>query len=53
LGIPDEGDQGVAEQLIGEDRDQAALAAAGALETAPISREVDLLETADDKEVNV
>jgi hypothetical protein len=53
LGLPEESERGAAEQLIGEDRDQAAIQAAGVMETAPISREVEMLETADDKGVNV
>jgi hypothetical protein len=51
LGLTEEGT--TAEQLIGEDRDAAATASAGVMETAPVSREVTLLETADDKGVNV
>jgi hypothetical protein len=51
LGLTEEGT--TAEQLLSEDRDVAAIGSAEAMETAPVSREVQLLETADDKGVNV
>jgi murein DD-endopeptidase MepM/ murein hydrolase activator NlpD len=53
IGIQEEEGRGVAETLIGQDRESAATAAAGALEVAPVSRETDLLSSADDKGVTV
>jgi hypothetical protein len=53
IGVQEEQTRGAAETLIGEDRESAATAAAGALEVAPVSRETDLLSSADDEGVTV